>query len=113
MREGWCLDLECGDGSLACELVRRSDLRIVAVASDPALARAARARCIAAGLYGDRIMVHQGPPEATAYPPYFADLVVSGASVLGGADVVDALHAMRDARCGLGSDRAASGEIAL
>ena len=101
VREGWCLDMECGDGSLACELARKSDLRIVAITSDPALARSARARCIAAGLYGDRIMVHESPPGATAYPPYFADLIVSGASVLGGADVVDAAAAARVQRpCG-------------
>ena len=101
VRDGWCLDLGCGDGSLACELARQSNLRILAVESNPALARAARARLVAAGLYGDRVMIHEGPTRKTPYPPYFANLVVSGKSVLAGAGAVNKAEAARVQRpCG-------------
>ena len=38
-----------------------------------------------AGLYGTRVTVHQADPGRTPYPDYFADLVVSAASL---ADVL-------------------------
>lgn len=82
---GYCLDLGCGDGRLALEMARRTALRICAVDSDPAKVEAARQRLDAAGLYGARVTVHQSALDATAYPSYFADLVISGRSVTEGA----------------------------
>jgi outer membrane protein assembly factor BamB len=79
--EGYCLDLGCGDGSLAHVLAHNTDLTIYAIDPDPANVAAARKRLIAAGLYGTRVTVHQGDPAAAPYPDYFADLVVSGRSV--------------------------------
>jgi outer membrane protein assembly factor BamB len=78
---GYCLDLACGDGALACELAQRTELQILAVDSDPEKVRRARARLTAAGLYGTRVVVHQRDPADTGYPTYFADLIVSGRSV--------------------------------
>ncbi|MGD8240981.1 MAG: PQQ-binding-like beta-propeller repeat protein, partial [Armatimonadota bacterium] len=86
--EGYCLDLGCGDGSLALALARRTQLRIYAVDDDPANVALARRRLEAAGLYGVRATVHQRDPGHTAYPNYFANLVVSGRSVAGGAGAV-------------------------
>lgn len=77
IREGYCLDLGCGDGQLAYELANRTDLTIFAVDNDRAKVREARRKLAAAGFYGDRVTVHYAPLQATGYPQYFANLVVS------------------------------------
>jgi len=85
---GYCLDLACGDGLLALELVRRTQLQIYCVEKDPAKVKAARQLFDAAGLYGVRVTVHQADPAQVPYPNHFADLVVSGRSVTEGPDIV-------------------------
>ncbi|MCY2989665.1 MAG: PQQ-binding-like beta-propeller repeat protein [Planctomycetota bacterium] len=85
--EGYGLDLACGEGRLALELARRTKLRIYAVDVDPAKVQAARQMLAAAGLYGVRATVHQADPVAVSYPNYFADLIVSGRSVVEGVGV--------------------------
>ncbi|MFH1920374.1 MAG: PQQ-binding-like beta-propeller repeat protein [Planctomycetota bacterium] len=79
--EGYCLDLGCGDGALAHALATRTKLHVYAVDPDPRNVELARQRLDAAGLYGVRVTVHQGDPLQTAYPSYFANLVVSGRSL--------------------------------
>ncbi|MFH1742701.1 MAG: PQQ-binding-like beta-propeller repeat protein [bacterium] len=86
--EGYCLDLGCGDGSLAYELAKRTNLNIYAIDSDPKNVALARQRLDSAGLYGVRVTVHQGDPARTDYPDYFADLIVSGRSVTSGKEAV-------------------------
>ncbi|MFT5471561.1 MAG: outer membrane protein assembly factor BamB, partial [Verrucomicrobiales bacterium] len=78
---GFCVDLEAGTGDLAIALARKSDLQIYAVESDPDKVKIARQRIAAAGLYGNRIVVHQAEPGAISYPKYFANLVVSSKSL--------------------------------
>ena len=75
--DGFCLDLGCGEGDLALALARRSNLMIYAVDPDAANVRRARRRIAAAGLYGSRITVHHSPLSDSAYPKYFANLIVS------------------------------------
>lgn len=77
IRQGFCVDLDAGNGDLAIELARQSDLIIYAVQADPEKAAEARRKIEAAGLYGTRITVHQIDPTNTNYPPDFANLIVS------------------------------------
>jgi outer membrane protein assembly factor BamB len=86
---GYCLDMGCGDGALAYELAKRSDLRIIAIESDPAAVKIARQKLTAAGVYGSRVIVHQRKTAAD-YPRYFANLIVSARSVLGEQDSISA-----------------------
>jgi len=86
--EGYCLDLGCGDGALACELARRTKLHIYACDPDPKNVASARKRLDAAGLYGVRVTVLQCKLTRTPFPRYFANLIVSGRSVTQGADAV-------------------------
>ncbi|HLB74232.1 MAG TPA: PQQ-binding-like beta-propeller repeat protein, partial [Sedimentisphaerales bacterium] len=79
--KGYCLDLGCGRGGLAYELAKLTDLQIYAVESDPGKVTEARELLDAAGLYGTRVTVLQRDLAATGLPNYFADLVVSAASV--------------------------------
>ncbi len=83
VKKGYCLDLGCGDGRLAYELAKRTELRIYGIEKDPAKVAAARKKLSAAGLYGVRVTVRQGDPAASGYPNYFADLAVSSTSLTG------------------------------
>lgn len=93
--EGYCVDLGCGDGALAYHLARRTRLLIYAVDDDPGRVALAREKLEAAGLYGVRVTVHLRDPAATGYPDYFANLIVSGRSVGGGAGVLPGEEAGR------------------
>ena len=95
VREGFCVDLGCGDGALALELARQTKLHIFAVEADAEKVAQARQMLTTAGLYGVRVTVHQADPALCPYPKYFADLVVSGRSLLGGADAVPATEVQR------------------
>jgi len=93
--EGYCLDLGCGDGRLACELAKLTNLTIIAVDADGRNVETARRKLAAAGLYGTRVVVHRGDPAKTDYPAYFANLVVSGRSVTDGEAAVSRDEAFR------------------
>ncbi len=95
VREGYCVDLGCGDGQLTYELLKQSDLYVVAIDSDPAKVESARRRLGAAGLLGTRVTVHVGNSAKTQFPKYFANLVVSRKSLSEGSQVVDASEAAR------------------
>jgi outer membrane protein assembly factor BamB len=91
--EGYCIDLACGDGALACALARRTNLQIYALDSDPAVVAKARQNLDAAGLYGARVTVLLGTDELAPLPDYLADLVVSSRTIQeGGLDVENAAH---------------------
>ena len=100
--EGYCLDLGCGDGRLAWELSRRTNLYVVAVDTDPEMVKTARRKLDAAGLYGTRVAVFQADPAGTNLPDYFADLIVSGRSVSDGGGTVDPDETFRLERPGGG-----------
>jgi len=89
VRGGWCLDMGCGDGALAFELARKTDLNIVAVDPDPKNVARARKRLADAKLYGTRVTVFLGTPAEWRFPDYFATLIVSGRSVDGDDSVID------------------------
>jgi outer membrane protein assembly factor BamB len=86
--KGYCLDLSCGEGRLSYELANLTDLNIYAVESDPAKVAKARKLLDKAGIYGTRVTVLQRELSKTELPNYFANLIVSGASVRKGADCV-------------------------
>ncbi|MBD3268077.1 PQQ-binding-like beta-propeller repeat protein, partial [bacterium] len=101
VREGYALDMGCGDGALAHELARQSDLFVYAIDSDPNMVELAREKLDAAGVYGVSVAVHVENPFAMHYPDYFADLVVSSRSMREGGDSVSLGEAKRVQRpCG-------------
>jgi outer membrane protein assembly factor BamB len=80
---GYCLNLECGDGALAHELARRTDLQIIGIEADAMKVAEARRKLDAAGLYGVRVTVLQRDLADTHLPDYFANLIVSSAGLSG------------------------------
>jgi len=86
---GICLDLGCGTGELALEIVRRSRLYVIGIDSDPANVNKARRILDDAGVYGSRVSVHCGDPGKTAYPRNFANLIVSSQALTGKATAIE------------------------
>jgi len=76
INKGYCLVLDCGQGRLALELGRLTELNIIGVESDGIKAAAARKRLDEVGLYG-RVVVHQVGAEQLPYTKYSMNLVVS------------------------------------
>jgi len=79
---GYCLVLNCGDGRLAYELAKRSELIVFGVDSDHARIAKARALLGKAGVYGARITLHQADSlDKLPFPKSFANLIVADASL--------------------------------
>lgn len=87
VKRGYCLDLGAGDGRLAFELAKRTELKIYCLEPDADKVAAARKALDAAGLYGVRVTVDQGSLSSLPYAGRFANLIVSGTGI--GADLQD------------------------
>ncbi len=74
---GYCLDYGCGDGRLAVELARRSNLIIVGFNEDADQVRRARQRLLRAGAYGRRVTIQHSALNKIPFPDYSFNLVVS------------------------------------
>ena len=76
VRAGYALAFGIKTGKLAEQLVRQSDLYVIAVCPDAGKVAGIRRRLDEAGLYGTRISLHVGDPTTFRAPPYLASLVV-------------------------------------
>ena len=77
VRDGYALVLGIDHGRLVEELIRQSDLHVIAVDDDPDEVAAVRDRLFRMGLYGTRVSVLVGDPATYPFSPYMASLVVS------------------------------------
>ncbi len=77
IRDGYALVLGVGTGRLVEELVRQSDLDVIAIDRDAGKVHRLRQGLHRAGLYGTRASAHVGDPLSYPLPPYAASLVVS------------------------------------
>lgn len=75
---GYALIWGIGTGRLIEELLVQSQLYVIAVDADAKKVDKLRRRWDAAGLYGKRVVVHASVPKDFEFPPYLADLIVSG-----------------------------------
>ncbi len=79
--DGYCIVLGIGTGQLIDELVRQSDLRVVAIDPDAEKVARLRQRLADAGQYGHQAAARTGDAVTFSLPPYMASLIVSeGAS---------------------------------
>ncbi len=76
-QSGYALVWGVGTGRLIEELALRTRMHIIAVDPDSGKVDAIRRRLDAAGLYGERVVVHAAHPAEFECPPYFADLMLS------------------------------------
>ncbi len=84
--KGYCVVLDCGDGQLAFELAKRTELKIVGIEPNTDKRSKARACLGAAGLLGSRIVVEPWP--VADLPKNFANLIVSDEMVRSGKSAV-------------------------
>ena len=77
IKNGYCLALGIGTGQLVEELVRQSQLTIIAVDPDAEKIEEFRRRFDAKGLYGTRVVAVEGSLDTLRLPPYLANLMVS------------------------------------
>ena len=82
IKKGYALVVDCGQGRLAYELAKRTELKIVGIENDPQKLAFARESLEAAGLLGERIVVE--PWSLESLPDYFANLIVSDGMLLTG-----------------------------
>jgi outer membrane protein assembly factor BamB len=80
---GYCLVLDCGQGRLAYELARRSELKIVGVDTDVNAVANARKFLDQVGLSG-RVTIHHVASGPLPFTSYFANVVVSDGMLRGG-----------------------------
>lgn len=93
IERGLCIDVAADGGELAIALAARAkNLRIYALDDDAERVAKTRARLAKLGLYGSRITVHFCEDLSKQNLKWYADLVVSGASVNSGNVDVDALE---------------------
>jgi len=84
---GYCLDYLCGDGRLAYELARKSQIVVIGVEDTQAEVDAARAFLVARGVYGSRATVVLASDLANLpFPKDFFNLIVSQSQVAAGSD---------------------------
>ena len=76
--QGYCLILGCDRPGAILPLIEKTRFRVVVYESDEKRADALRRRFLAAGLNGERVVVHTGPAMHLPYPDYFANLVLYG-----------------------------------
>ena len=86
--KGYGLVLDCGEGMLALELARKTDLRIIGIEKDAKLCEIARQNLEAAGFLGDRAAVESW--DLADLPPYFANLIVSDRMLITGLSAASA-----------------------
>jgi hypothetical protein len=77
IRDGYALVLGIGAGRLVEELLRQTNLQVIALDRDPQKVDRFRRKLQAAGLYGVRASACVGDPLAYPLPPYMASLIVS------------------------------------
>ncbi|MBN2377132.1 MAG: PQQ-binding-like beta-propeller repeat protein [Sedimentisphaerales bacterium] len=80
--KGYCLVVDCGEGRLAYELAKISELSIIGIEKSSAKIAQARKQLMTAGFLGKRIVVENW--DLDSLPPYFANLIVSEAILNGG-----------------------------
>jgi len=82
IKKGYALVLDCGQGRLAYELAKRTELKIVGLEKEPKKLASARKNLETSGLLGKRVVVE--PWDLTSLPDYFANLIVSDGMLITG-----------------------------
>ena len=96
IKKGFCLVYGCGEGRLAFELAKRSDLVIVGVDTNPAGISTAINKLMEAGVYGARIKIRQvASLESLKFTKYFFNLIVSDHILSEGACIGSAAEIFR------------------
>jgi outer membrane protein assembly factor BamB len=83
MKAGYGVVLGLADGRLVDELIKQSDLHVLAVDADAGKVDTLRRRFAAAGYCDSRLELFVGRPADFLFPPYLASLIVSEVPFVG------------------------------
>lgn len=84
--KGYCLWLGIGDGRLLTEVLRQSQMHVIAIETDAGKVASWRKRLDLAGLYGSRVSILHENVDLADLPRYIASLVVVENPVAAGLD---------------------------
>jgi len=85
IEKGYCLIYGCGNGRLAFELAKRSDMIIVGVDTNEAVINEGRQKLISAGVYGCRVTLHKiSDLSSLKYSKWLFNLIVSDTMIAEG-----------------------------
>jgi len=84
IHQGYCLVLDSGEGRLAYELARRTELKVIALEADAQQVARSRKALDWAGYYGSRVSVLHGTLATIDLPKYFANLIVCDQGIVTG-----------------------------
>jgi len=91
VKDGYAIVLDCESGSLAYQLAKRSNMKVLAAFRDADKAAAARKAYSSAGMHVSRILAyHHKKGEKLPFTSYIANLIVSEAAVTGKQLPIDA-----------------------
>jgi len=96
IRKGYCLVYGCGEGRLAFELAKLSDMIIVGVDTDAGTISAGINKLMQAGVYGARIKLRQVTSlDSLPFSKYFFNLIVSDGNISEGRCAGSAVEMFR------------------
>ncbi|MCX5637021.1 MAG: methyltransferase domain-containing protein, partial [Planctomycetota bacterium] len=96
IKNGYCLVYGCGEGRLAFELAKRSELTIIGVDEDINKINTATEKLMEAGVYGARVKLrHVSSLSSLPFTKYFANLIVSERMISDGSCPGSALEMFR------------------
>ena len=96
IKKGYCLVYGCGEGRLAFELAKRSDLIIIGVDTDIEKINTAAKKLMSAGVYGSRVTTrHVSSLSSLDFTKCFFNLIVSDRMISDGACVGSAAEIYR------------------
>ncbi len=76
--KGYCLVYGCGEGRLAFEIAKRTDMMVIGISHDRAKVDSGRKRLIESGVYGCRVkLLYVDSMSETRLPGHFFNLIVS------------------------------------
>jgi len=81
INKGYCLVLDAGTGRLAFEIAQNTGLTVVGIEEDLKKVEIAKEKLESAGLYGSQVVVENW--NISSLPQYFANLIVSDATIAG------------------------------
>ncbi len=83
LRKGFVLVLGTERGQLPYEIASRSDFKVYCIEPDQDKVNEARKFLTQSGMYGHRVVIHQGDYSDIPYSNYFANLILSEPQALG------------------------------
>ncbi len=84
IKRGVCIVYGCGEGQLAYEIAKRSQLKVLGFEENAAKVATARNKLDQAGIYGARVSVLQATLSSLNSRDYAANLIVSDTMIAGG-----------------------------